>query len=111
MYKALRDVRLGIPSENLNLSPSGGSPLQDGPLQDTLFHDFSAILKPIELDRFRSILWYVSSLWAILLDDVGYPRGFPRWRKEGIHCYLCSCGLLKLRKVLCAVPEERRKSE
>ncbi|KAI1423168.1 hypothetical protein F5Y12DRAFT_798758 [Xylaria sp. FL1777] len=31
---------------------------------------FCGYLVPIELDEFRSILWYVSTLWAILLDEL-----------------------------------------
>ncbi|KAI0544979.1 hypothetical protein F4679DRAFT_562648 [Xylaria curta] len=75
--------------------------------QDTLLHDFCAILDPVELDEFRSILWYVSTLWAVMLDEYDYWSHIPAWSRTDILCHLCSSGLVFLRKHLVAQQEER----
>ncbi|KAI3324198.1 hypothetical protein HD806DRAFT_543601 [Xylariaceae sp. AK1471] len=40
--------------------------------QETLLPDFLEIMPPIRTEMFRSVLWYVSTVWAILLDELGY---------------------------------------
>ncbi|KAI0448358.1 hypothetical protein F5B21DRAFT_522204 [Xylaria acuta] len=102
MHKAL---------EGFNIKTFDHRPTRHELFQDTLLHDFCMILEPIVLDRFRSILWYVSSLWAILLDEIDHQEDLPHCPRPDILCYLCSSGLLMLRKVLCAPPEQRRTSK
>ncbi|KAI0856919.1 hypothetical protein F4860DRAFT_491258 [Xylaria cubensis] len=81
---------------------------RDQLFQETLLHDFCAVLRPIELDKFRSILWYVSTLWAVMLDDESDCWSHaPAWPRADLLVYLCSSGLVTLRRALCA-PKEKR---
>ncbi|KAI0904719.1 hypothetical protein F4823DRAFT_613928 [Ustulina deusta] len=78
--------------------------------QETVLHDYCRTLLPIELDEFRSVLWYVSTLWAILLDEVKDDKsdwGFHS--RASILCYVCASGLPVLRTILWSPPELRRR--
>ncbi|TGJ79467.1 hypothetical protein E0Z10_g9289 [Xylaria hypoxylon] len=79
--------------------------------QQTVLHDFSRTLYPDQLDEFRSVLWYVSTLWAILLDEIAVEE-YPGYSLESdravVLLHLCAAGFPKLRRALWAPKELRR---
>ncbi|GAW13708.1 hypothetical protein ANO14919_030970 [Xylariales sp. No.14919] len=90
-----------------------GVPPTQGTLRlQTLLHDYCRTLPLNLLEEFRSVLWYVSTLWAILLDDapVRWCRGLHIWRstdRPAILCHLCASGFPLLRRALWATDQLR----
>ncbi|KAI0532980.1 hypothetical protein GGR58DRAFT_488332 [Xylaria digitata] len=111
MYNAverieLRSYRCSWPSQQ-----EGKLPRSERFNQQTMLHDYSRALTAVELDEFRSVMWYVSTLWAILLDEVAaekYPEHAKNRERAEILVHLCASGFPLLRRALWAPKELRR---
>jgi len=82
--------------------------------QEELNRRFSHVLSQSEVEGLRSIFWYTSTVWAILLDDVYVSEEYKDHcglkDRRSLLWHLCSFGLPTLRQFLELPPAERNDS-
>jgi hypothetical protein len=83
--------------------------------QEQLNREFSRVLLDAELCGLRSVFWYTSTLWAILLDEIDMDEEYKDHcglkDRRSLLWYLCSSGLHTLRQHLQSPPLQRKHSK